>query len=59
MQNLITLLEAWTRDIALRSAITRQNLEAAGADADDIAQALDQREGHREFSLFTKPQGRA
>ena len=59
MQSLLTLLQAWTHDVALRSAVARHNLEAAGTDADDIAQAMERREaGHREFSLFTGEGGR-
>jgi hypothetical protein len=59
MQSLLALLQALTHDVALHSAIARHNLEAAGTDAGDVAQAMESREaGHREFSIFTPSQGR-
>ena len=59
MQDLISLLQAHTRDVVNRSAIALQNWDAATADADAIAQAVDRREAHREFSTFTGESGRA
>ena len=58
MQSLLSLLQEHTRDIALRNAIARHNLEAAATDADDVAQAVEKR-GHREWSCFTGREGRA
>jgi hypothetical protein len=60
MQSLLTLLQDWTHDVALHRVIARHNLEAAAAEADDVAQAIDSREAsHIEFSMFTSSKGRA
>jgi hypothetical protein len=60
VEKLLTLLQAHTRSIVNRNPIALQNWEAAQADADAIAQALDAREaGHIEFSMFTGHQGRS
>lgn len=60
MQDILTLLEQHTRDIVNRSAVALQNWEAAEADADALAQAMDRREAaHREWSQFTSTEGRA
>jgi hypothetical protein len=42
MQNLLTLLQEYTHAVASHSAVARQNLEAAGTAADDVAQADDE-----------------
>jgi len=53
-------LQAHTRTVVNRSAIALQNWQAAEADADAIAQAVEKREvGRRIFSMFTPPEGRA
>jgi hypothetical protein len=41
MERLLSLLQEYTHDIAADSAVARQNLEAVGAAADDVAQADD------------------
>ena len=52
-------LQAQTHAVAEECPIAMQNLIAAHASAEDVAEALDERTGHREFSLFTPPEGRA
>jgi len=59
MQHLLTLLQQHTRDVVNRSAVALQNWQAAEADADAIAQAVERRETHREWSCFTGEAGRA
>jgi hypothetical protein len=42
MQNLLIILQEYTHAVAAHNAVARQNLEAAGTSADDVAQAHDQ-----------------
>ena len=60
MQDILAILQEYTRSIVNGSAVALANWEAATADADALAQAVEKREaGHREFSLFTPSEGRA
>jgi hypothetical protein len=58
MDTLLTLLAAQHHIVTADAAVIRQNYAAMDATPADIVDAVERR-GHREFSQFTGPEGRA
>jgi hypothetical protein len=60
MNPLLLLISShYAREIVADCAAVSENYAAEGRMLDDIARAVEERKGHREFSQFTPREGRA